>query len=268
MFDFVRKHTRVMQLLLVLLIFPSFVFFGIQGYSRFTDGSGNAVATVAGQSISQAEWDAAHRTQVERLRRQMPNLDSKMLDAPEFRRQTLEQLVRERVLLVAANKLHLTTGDERLKRQFATDPQYAMLRNADGFVKKELLQAQGMTSEQFVQQLRQELTMRQVLGGVTETVLAPQSSTDAALDALAQQREVQVQRFSAADYRGKANPTDAEIAAYYNNPANQSQFAAPETASIEYLVLDLEAHEEGHHRQRRRAEEVLRRERGALHRAG
>ena len=38
MFDFVRKHTRLLQFILVLLIFPSFVFFGIQGYSRFTGG--------------------------------------------------------------------------------------------------------------------------------------------------------------------------------------------------------------------------------------
>ena len=56
-----------------------------------------------------------------------------------MRRQTLEQLVRERVLIVAADKLHLTTSDERLQRLFATDPQFAMLRNADGSVNKELL---------------------------------------------------------------------------------------------------------------------------------
>ena len=30
MFDFVRKHNRLMQFLLLLLIFPSFVLFGIQ----------------------------------------------------------------------------------------------------------------------------------------------------------------------------------------------------------------------------------------------
>jgi len=35
MFDFVRKHTRIMQFLLFLLIFPSFVLFGIDGYNRF-----------------------------------------------------------------------------------------------------------------------------------------------------------------------------------------------------------------------------------------
>jgi hypothetical protein len=39
MFDFVRTHSRLMLGLMVLLIFPSFVFFGIQGYSRFTDGA-------------------------------------------------------------------------------------------------------------------------------------------------------------------------------------------------------------------------------------
>jgi len=54
MFDFIRKHMRLMQLLLVLLIFPSFVFFGIQGYSRFDDSANATVAKVAGRSITQA----------------------------------------------------------------------------------------------------------------------------------------------------------------------------------------------------------------------
>ena len=35
MFDFVRRHNRILQFVLVLLIFPSFVVFGIQGYDRF-----------------------------------------------------------------------------------------------------------------------------------------------------------------------------------------------------------------------------------------
>ena len=39
MFDFFRKHTRLLQFLLVLVIFPSFVLVGVQGYSRFTHTS-------------------------------------------------------------------------------------------------------------------------------------------------------------------------------------------------------------------------------------
>jgi peptidyl-prolyl cis-trans isomerase D len=241
MFDFVRKHTKLIQLVMLPMIFVSFVFVGIEGYTRFTDGANASVATVAGSDIKQAEWDAAHRQQVERLRRQMPNVDAKLLDSPEFKRETLEQLLRERVMLVTASKLNLVTGNERLQRQFAADPQYAMLRNADGSVRREVLQAQGMTSEQFAERLRQDLALRQVLGGVTGTVLPAQNAVDAALDALAQQREVQVQRFAAADYRAKVNPSEAEIAAYYGDPAHRDEFMAPESATIEYLVLDLDA---------------------------
>jgi len=73
MFDFVRKHTRVMQVLLFLLIFPSFVLFGLEGYNRIRE-RGEAVAKVDGREILQADWDAAHKQEVERLREQAPNV--------------------------------------------------------------------------------------------------------------------------------------------------------------------------------------------------
>ena len=241
MFEFVRKHTRLLQFILVLLIFPSFVFFGIQGYSRFTGGENTTVAKVAGQNVTQAEWTAAQREQMERVRRQMPGIDAKFFDTPEMRLQVLDGLLRERVMLAAADKLHLVTTDDRLLRIFATDPQFAALRNADGSVNKDVLAAQGMSSDLFAQRLRQELSMRQVLQGVSGTAIGPASSSNAALDALLQQREIQVQRFEPKDYLAKLSPTDAEIEAHYKNPANAAQFEAPEQADIEYLVLDLDA---------------------------
>ena len=60
MFDYVRKHTKIMMGLLFLLIIPSFVLFGIDGYNRFRE-KGQAVALVGGHEITQAEWDAAHK---------------------------------------------------------------------------------------------------------------------------------------------------------------------------------------------------------------
>ena len=104
MFEFVRTHTKLLQFMLVLLIFPSFVFFGIQGYSRFIEGGAATVAKVDGRAITRAEWDQAHQRQVERLRQQMPNIDVKMFDNAMTRRETLDALVRERVLLAAAYK--------------------------------------------------------------------------------------------------------------------------------------------------------------------
>jgi peptidyl-prolyl cis-trans isomerase D len=241
MFDFVRSHTRLFQFILVLLIFPSFVFFGIQGYDRMSEGGNATVAKVAGRVITQAEWDAAHRDQVERVRRQAPGIDVKLLDTPQMRQQSLDVLIRDRVMLAAADSLNLVTTDDRLQRLFVSDPQFAPLRNPDGSVNKQFLAAQGMSSEMFAQRLRQDITMRQVLQGVNGTIVAPAAAASAAIDAFFQQREVQVQRFDAKQYAAKVSPTDADLEKYYKDPANAAQFQAPEQASIEYVVLDLES---------------------------
>jgi peptidyl-prolyl cis-trans isomerase D len=128
MFEFVRSHTRLLQGLLVLLIFPSFVFFGVQGYSHFMDQAAATVASVDGQPIRQSELDAAHRQQVERMRQQMPQVDVKLFDTPQARQQTLDGLVREQVLRQAALKENLVVPDARLQRLFVSDPSYAPLR--------------------------------------------------------------------------------------------------------------------------------------------
>ncbi|MGS0758863.1 SurA N-terminal domain-containing protein, partial [Roseateles sp. GG27B] len=59
MFEFVRKHTRLFQFILLILILPSFALVGMQGYTSFMDGSNTGVATVDGHKITQAEWDVA-----------------------------------------------------------------------------------------------------------------------------------------------------------------------------------------------------------------
>jgi peptidyl-prolyl cis-trans isomerase D len=237
MFDFVREHTRLALGFLLLLIIPSFVFFGVEGYSRFSDGSGVAVANVDGKKVSRNEWDDAHRRNVDMARRQNPNIDPTKLDNPEARKETLDMLLRERVLLAAANQLHLFPAPARMVRLFDSDPQFAGLRGPDGKLNREVLAMQGMTAEVFDQRLRQDLGTRQVLGGITQTVPAPVLATSTALDAFFQRREVQVQRFDAGALRAKFTPTDAEVEAFYK--ANSAKFKAPEQASIEYVMLDL-----------------------------
>jgi peptidyl-prolyl cis-trans isomerase D len=245
MFDLFRKHTKVGLFIIVLLIIPSFVFFGIKGYTDSARNANVAVATVAGRDITQSEWDYAHRGQIERVQRQMPGIDVKLFDTPEMKQRSLEGLVRERVMLNAVDQFKLYTTDDRLQREFISDPQLAFLRNPDGSVNKDALAAQGMTSEMFAQRLRQDLSVRQVLSGLGDTVLAPDGVAAMALDAMFQQREVQVLRFETKDYLGKVTPTDAEIEAYYRDPAHAAEFQAPEHATVEYVVLDMESLKKG-----------------------
>lgn len=243
MFDFFRSHKRMLQFILVVLIVPSFVFFGVQGYSRFSDESFAPVAEVAGRSITRNEWEQAHQRSIENFRRQMPGVDVKLFDTPEMKRQTLDAMVREQVLLAAATRDHLAPGDERLARLFRADPQFAGLRNADGSINRDLLSAQGMTSETFEQQLRTELAMRQVLGAVEGTAIVPKATVRTSMDALMQRRQVQWQRFAPADFAARIQPTEAELEAFHREKA--AQFLRPESADIEYLVLDLETVKRG-----------------------
>ena len=247
MFEFVRTHNRLLFFVLVLLIFPSFVFFGVQGYSQFNEAGTVPVARVDGHKITQAEWDAEHRRQVEQARARMPGLDPKLLDSPELRRTTLEQLVRERVLFAAAMRGHLSVSDERLMRELQSIPQLAALKRPDGSFDvaayKVMVESQGRSAESFEASLRQEISLRQVTAGVSDTGLAVSAAGRSALDALLQLRDVQVLRFDAKDQRAGLAPTDDELAAYHKEHA--SEFRTIEQARIEYVVLDAKSLEQG-----------------------
>ena len=131
MFDTVRNNSKLMMGLLFLLIIPSFVMFGVERYNRYSDHAAT-VAEVDGQSITQAQWDAAHQREVDRIRRSSPNVDAKLLDSPMAKMATLERLVNEEVLRAAARKSLLVTTDARLAQQLQQDPVIAGLRSADG----------------------------------------------------------------------------------------------------------------------------------------
>jgi peptidyl-prolyl cis-trans isomerase D len=240
MFEFVRNHQRLFQLVLVLLILPSFVVFGIQGYEKFA-GSNHVVAKVAGGEITAEQLTAAHRQQIERMRMQMPNVDVKMFDTPEMKARVLDELVRERVLLEAARKLNLAPTESQLVQTFRTDPQFAGLRNDDGSVRKELLAARGLSSEQFVQQLKQDLAMRQVMAGIGASNPAVERVSQLALEALYQQREVRLAHFEPKAFLDKVNVSAQEVEAYYKSPANAAALTLPEKVDLEYVVLDLAA---------------------------
>ena len=69
MFEFFRKHNKIVMGFLFLLIIPSFVLFGVDRYDG--DQKGEKVARVDGQDITRPQWDAQHRNEVDRIRQQI-----------------------------------------------------------------------------------------------------------------------------------------------------------------------------------------------------
>lgn len=241
MFEAIRKHSKIVMLLLFLLVIPSFVLVGID--SNYFSEKSPVVARVDGQKITQADWDNAHRTETDRIRAQSPNVDPKLLDTPQARYATLEKLVRDRVFAAAAQSAHLVTSDARLARSLQEIPAIASLKRPDGSLDAEayraLVGAQGLTPEGFEANVRRELSLNQVMGGVVGSTFATDTATRLAFDSLYQRREIQVVNFNAADFAKQVNPSDADIEAFYK--ANAARFQQPEQASVEYVVLDLDS---------------------------
>lgn len=186
MFDFVRKHTKVLMFLMFLLIIPAFVLVGVDGYKSMA-GQGETVATVGKAKITREEWDFAHKNEVDRLRTSVPNLDPKLLDSPQARYATLERLVRDKVMAEAVQASHLTMSNARLARELQQNPTIAGLRKPDGTVDMEryrqLAASQGLTPEGFEARVRRDLSLMQVESAISSTAFSPKALADIALNA-------------------------------------------------------------------------------------
>ena len=238
MFDTFRKYNKVVMIFLFLLIIPSFVFFGVERYQGF--GRDEKVARVEGHDITKPEWDQQHRVETDRIRQQSPNVDPTLLESDALRYATLERMVRDRVLAAAAAKANMTVSEDRLSRIFAQDQGLASFRTPDGKFDREAFQrVTGRTPEQYEASVRSDLATQQVLLGISSTAFTPPALAATTINAFYDTREIQVARFTPDSFASKVTVSDADVEAYYKD--HTAQFQAPEQASIEYLVLDLDA---------------------------
>ena len=240
MFEFVRTHQRLMQGLLLLLIFPSFALVGISSYSRFGDGE-NVIAKVGGQPITQPEYENAQRDQMQRFQQMFgPQFDPKMFDTPEAKQGILDNLIAERALSIEAARQHLSVSDAAVAQsvtgiQGLTGPDGKF----DGERYRSLLAMQGMTPEMYEQRLRRDLALQQLNSAVQNTAFAPKAVAARLSDINDQERTVQELAFKPVDFMSQVKVTDQMLAAYYEKHA--SQFEIPESAKIEYVVLSIDA---------------------------
>jgi peptidyl-prolyl cis-trans isomerase D len=239
MLDFFRNHQRLMMFMLVLVILPGLGFVGIQGFRGFFDESAN-VASVNGHKITRAEYDNSMRMQLDRARQMLGNqFDMKAFDTPERRKDMLDGMIQQRVLADETQRLHLTVSDDALRRALMNDPVIASLKKPDGSIDldryKQLLAMQGLTPDQYQEQVRYGMAMQQLPAAIQSTAFVPKALAQRLTELAEQQREVQGLAFRAQDYASKVQPTDAQLQAFYD--AHKSEFQTPATATIEYIVM-------------------------------
>jgi peptidyl-prolyl cis-trans isomerase D len=237
MFEFIRKHQRWVLSFLLVLILPSFIFFGIDGYTNMGDGQ-NTVAKVGSYKITRQEWEEAQRAQLERMRQMFGNqFDQSMFDTPQMKQAVLDNLIAQYALSAESDRAKLAIPASVLRETILNIPG---LTKPDGSFDEDqyrmLLAAQGMNANNFQSRLARDMAIQQLNGVMQSTSYTPKAVADKLSDLNDQERTVAFKAFNALAYTGQVKVTDEMLQAYYK--ANIAQFQIPEHAKVEYVELN------------------------------
>jgi peptidyl-prolyl cis-trans isomerase D len=243
MFDFIRTHQKLMQLLLLILIVPSFVLIGVSGYTNYVSGDTDLVK-VGDASVTQLEYDQARRDQLQRMQQSFPGVfDPETLDKPEVRRSLLESLVNRRVVLEQAQKNRFNVSDNALREAIAAMPELQVDGKFSPDRYNQALASVGLTTRDFEQGQRAELAINRVLGPVVQSATVPAAIVTDLKMALSEQRSVRVRQFNADSFRDQVSVSDADITAWYDQ--NKDALKLPQYVNVDYLLLNEQAALEG-----------------------
>lgn len=236
MFDFIRTHQRLMQLILLVLIVPSFALIGMSGYSTYVSGD-HEIARVGESAVTQEEFDQARRNQLQQMQESSQGrFDPAMLDNPDARRALLDQLIDRRAQIVMASKDRFSVSDGALRRAIAAMPQLQDDGQFSPDRYNQVLASSGMTPRDFEAGQRAELALSRVLGPIGNTAGMPESVLNLLERALTEERTVRLRLFKLDDYHAGISVSDDDIKAWYD--AHQDALRLPEQVAVQYILLD------------------------------
>lgn len=236
MYDFIHKHKKWLQIVLLVLIVPPFALFGIDYYFRDT-GGGGALARFGDIRISDLEYSQELRKAQDRMREMMKdNPDPALLNSPQLKESVLNDLIARKVALAHAYRSGMTVSTAELQKIVGAVEAF---RDESGRFSqtryRQMLQGQGMTPVAFENDIRMNIVLEQLRSVTAGSGFLPESVVERLLKIGEQEREVSQVVFNPVDYRKQVKISEADVEKYYEEHKNE--FEIPERARLEYLVL-------------------------------
>lgn len=229
-----EKTTGWIAVLIVGALVVPFAFFGVNNY--FTPDVVTYAAKVGEVDISPDDF----RNRFENYRQEQrqalgDRYDPRALEDPTVRREVLERMIDEELLIQAAEVAGFTVTAGQLRDTIASIPAFQVDGRFDQTQYQLLLAAQAMSPRQFERRLQRDLKLRALPSGVIATALI----TDAELNdfiRLADQTRDIVYLAIDPPLTDEKVIDDEAVEQWYQR--NQDRYLSPETVSIEYVELD------------------------------
>lgn len=229
-----QKTTGLVAKILLGAILIAFSFFGIESY--FVSRIDDFVAKVDGKEITQQDFRERF-DQFRQRQMQMTNgaLDAAYFEQPEVKRQVLDQLIDERVLLAANERLGIVIPADRLRQEILKIPAFLRDGQFDEAQYRAILTSQGMTPLSFQQRFTQEIAAGEIPRELLASTFVTEVDVDAYLRLRGQLRDFRTLTLASPTVVN-AEVSDDEIGAYYTQ--HQQEFMNPEQVALEYLELE------------------------------
>lgn len=233
-----EKTSGWVAFLILAAVSIPFAFFGINNY--FTAQTETYVAKVGETEITTDEFRQRFEEWRQQQRRAMgENFDPAYFDQPLVKRQMLDRMIDEELLVQAAERAGTAATDAVVRDAIAEVPAFQVDGKFNPDQYRLLLTTQNMNAQAFEQRVRRDISMRELPGAIAATALVTDAALDRYLRLRDQTRDFRYLRIPAADPSAQPEPTAEAVQAYYDQ--NKDEFMTPEQVALEYVELDAAA---------------------------
>ena len=239
MMDNLRTAANSVVLKIIFgIIIVSFILPGVSGY--LIGGGNNYAAKVNDQEIGRTQFENAVASERNRMQQQLGDQFSELAANENYmktmRQQVLNRLIDEALLDQYARELGLSISDDQVKQAIFQTQAFQADGKFDNERFSRIVNQMGMTTDQYAQALRNQLTTQQLINAVAGTDFMLQGESDQLAALVSQQRVVREATIDVNALAAKQTATDDEINAYYQQ--NQARIKAPEQFRVSYIKMD------------------------------
>ncbi len=231
MLRYMRENTGswIIKILLGLVILV-FIFLGMgsKGSKR-----GTRAAMVDDETITMTEYQKSYDAVVEQMRRMFgKQIDAKMLKVLQAKKQAINRLIDQRLLLKEADRLKIDVPDKELQDSLLSIPAFRRDGAFDLTTYKRVLAGNRLTPEMFEADQKQSLKQEKIRNLVLENIFASDMEAGEWYRYKNTKISIDYISFKPLSYT-KIDPDNSKIHSYYDK--NKNHYKSEPMLKVEYL---------------------------------